>query len=138
MREDFALRDRAFETPLARRWRKEQEERTREEQEALETEHRRELEREALKLKAELAELRVDLAMRRMAWDAECAEHKRRSDLTWERFKTALMRGDFAPGNKANFNSDQPRDELGRWTAGGGRAVTPPTSKVWNSSRPGW
>ncbi len=29
----------------------------------------------------------------------------------------AFMRGDFA--RKANFNPDQPRDELGRWTDGG-------------------
>jgi hypothetical protein len=60
MRKDFALRDRAFETPLARRWRKEKEEREREEQERLEAEHQAEIEREALKIKAEIAELRYD------------------------------------------------------------------------------
>jgi hypothetical protein len=60
---NFALRDLAFETPLARRWRKEQEERAREEQEALEAEHQREIECEALKLKAELASLRFELVL---------------------------------------------------------------------------
>jgi ribosomal protein L29 len=63
MREDFALRDRAFETPLARRWREEKETREREQQAALEAEHQREIEHEALKLKAELASLRFELAM---------------------------------------------------------------------------
>src|SRR5947209_20101030 len=66
MREDFALRDRAFEPPLARRWRKEQEERAREEQDALEAKHQREREREALKLKAELASLRFELPMHQL------------------------------------------------------------------------
>jgi hypothetical protein len=61
MREDFAARDRAFETPLARRWRKEKEEREREEQERLEAEHQAEIEREALEIKAEIAELRYEL-----------------------------------------------------------------------------
>jgi len=61
MRKDFALRDRAFETPLARRWREEQEAREREEQERLEAEHQAEIEREALKIKAEIAELRYEL-----------------------------------------------------------------------------
>jgi hypothetical protein len=60
-RHDFMLRDRAFETPLARRLRKEQEAREREEQERLEAEHREEIEREALKLKAEVAALRFEL-----------------------------------------------------------------------------
>jgi hypothetical protein len=84
MRKDFALWDRAFETPFARRLRLEREERDREERE----------------------------------WETACAERKRRADIAWERFKAAFMRGDFAPGRKANFNPDQPRDELGRWTDG--------------------
>jgi len=63
LRHDFMLRDRAFETPLARRLRKEQEAREREEQEHLEAEHQAEIEREALKLKAELASLRFELVM---------------------------------------------------------------------------
>jgi hypothetical protein len=61
MRKDFALRDLAFETPMARRWREEQEAREREEQERLEAEHQAEIEREALKIKAEIAELRYEL-----------------------------------------------------------------------------
>jgi len=61
LRHDFMLRDLAFETPLARRLRKEQEAREREEQERLEAEHHREIEREALQLKAELAALRFEL-----------------------------------------------------------------------------
>jgi len=99
-RHDFMLRDRAFETPLGRRLREEKEEREREKQAALEAKHQAEIEREALKLKA---------------------------DLAWERFKAAFMRGDFAPSAKANFNPDQPRDELGRWTdAGIGHNQGPP------------
>lgn len=61
IRKDLALCDLAFETPLARRRRKEQEAREQEEREALEAKHRREIEREALDLKAELAALRVEL-----------------------------------------------------------------------------
>ena len=76
MRKDFALRDRAFETPMARRWREEQEQREREEQERLEAEHQAEIEREALSIKAEVAALRFELAMRRKKWEAECAERR--------------------------------------------------------------
>jgi len=54
MRKDFALPDLAFETPMARRWREQNEAREREEQVALEAEHQREIEREALKLKLSL------------------------------------------------------------------------------------
>jgi hypothetical protein len=120
MRKDFALRDRAFETPLARRWREE-----REEQERLEAEHQAEIAREALEIKAELAALRVELAMRRKAWEAECAERKLRADIAWERFKAAFMRGDFAPRRKANFNPNQARvaagnPDGGQWTSDGG------------------
>jgi len=92
MRKDFALRDRAFETPMARRWREEQEAREREEQERLEAEHQREIEREALEIKAELAALRVELALRRKKWEAECAERKLRADIAWERFMAAHAR----------------------------------------------
>jgi hypothetical protein len=60
-RHAFMLRDRAFETPLARRLRKEKEEREREEQERLEAAHQRDIEHEALKLKAELASLRFEV-----------------------------------------------------------------------------
>jgi len=80
-RHDFMLRDRAFETPLARRLRKEREEREREEQERLEAEHREEIEREALAMKAELASLRVELVWAELRWKAECAERKRRADI---------------------------------------------------------
>jgi len=48
-RHDFMVRDRAFETPLGRRLRKEQEEREQIERERLEREHRKEIERETLK-----------------------------------------------------------------------------------------
>ena len=63
MRKDLALRDLAFETPMARRWREQNEAREREEQAALEAEHQRQIEHEALKLKAELASLRFELVM---------------------------------------------------------------------------
>jgi hypothetical protein len=122
LRHDFMLRDRAFETPLARRLRKEQDAREQEEQERLEAEHREEIEREALAMKAELASLRVELVWAELRWKAECAERKRRADIAWERFKAAFMCGDFAPRQKANFNPDQPRDELGRWSDAGGAA----------------
>ena len=61
MRKDFALRDRAFETPMARRWREQNEAREWEEQERLEAEHQAEIERETLELKADLASLRFEL-----------------------------------------------------------------------------
>jgi hypothetical protein len=118
MRKQFALWDRAFETPGERRLRLRQEEREREEQERLEAEHRAEIEREALAIKAELTALRFEYAQQQRAWEAECAEHKRRADIAWDRFKAAFMRGDFAARQKANFNPDQPRDELGKWTDG--------------------
>ena len=101
MRKQFALWDRAFETPLERRLRKEQEEREHEEQEYL----------EAARLREKKAALE-----RERTWEAECAERKGSADIAWARFKAAFLRGDFAPGAKANFNPDQPRDELGRWT----------------------
>jgi hypothetical protein len=56
--------------------------------------------------------------MRRMAWEAKCAAHKRWADAAWKRVMAAFMRGDFAPRAKAGFNPDQPRDELGRWADG--------------------
>lgn len=61
MRKDMALCDRAFETPMARRWREENEAREREQQERLEAEHQARIEREVLKIKAEIAELRYEL-----------------------------------------------------------------------------
>jgi len=126
-RHDFMLRDRAFETPLARRMRKEQEAREREEQERLEAEHREEIEREALAMKAGLAPLRVELVWAELRWKAECVERKRRADIAWERFKATFMRGDFAPRGKANFNPDQPRmpagnPDGGQWADGGSGA----------------
>src|ERR1041384_640125 len=87
MRKEFMLRDRAFETPLARRLREENEAREREQQEAFA--------REVLAMKAELASLRAELIEAELRWKAECAERKRRADLAWERFTTAFMRGDF-------------------------------------------
>jgi len=123
-RHDFMLRDRAFETPLSRRLRKEREEREAEEQERLEAEHRFEIEREALAMKAELASLRVELVWAELRWKAECAGRKRKADIAWERFKAAFMRGDFAPRDKAKFNPSQPRvpagnPDGGQWTDGG-------------------
>jgi hypothetical protein len=61
MRKDFALCDLAFETTLARRLREQDEAREREQQAALDAEHQAEIEREALKIKAEIAELRLEL-----------------------------------------------------------------------------
>jgi len=108
MRKDFALRDLAFETPMARRWREQNEAREREEQERLQAE----IEREALAMKAELASLRVELVWAELRWKAECAERKRRADIAWERFKAAFMRGDFASRYKA-FDPNQPRVPAG-------------------------
>lgn len=48
----------------------------------------------------------TDLEYKRLVWKADCA---------FLRFMLAL---------KAGFNPDQPRDELGRWTSGGGVTVT--------------
>ncbi len=80
MRKQFALRDRAFETPGERRLRLEHEERER-----LDAEHRAEIEHEALEIKAELAALRLERAEQQRAWEAECAARKRKADLAWER-----------------------------------------------------
>ena len=112
MRKQFALWDRAFEHPSARRMRREQE--------RLDAEHRAEIEREALEIKAELAALRLKRAEQQRTWEAECAARKRKADLTRERLMAAFMRGDLA--RKANFDPDQPRDELGRWTEGGAQS----------------
>ena len=100
MRKDHALRDRAFETPLAKRLREENEDlRLREEKAGLEREQQDQ------------------------AWQAECAERKRRADVAWECFKLALLRGDFAPRRDTKFNPGQSRvpagdPEGGQWTSG--------------------
>src|SRR3954452_9585935 len=73
-RHDFMLRDRAFETPLARRLRKEQEEREQIEEERLEAEHQAEIERDVLSRKADRASLRFDLVWAERRWEAECAD----------------------------------------------------------------
>jgi len=117
-RKEFAKWERAFETPLARRLRKEAEERAQIEQERLQAE----VERDVLAIKAEFASLRVELARAELRWTAECAERKRQADLAWERFMAAFKRGDFR--RKANFNPDQPRDERGRWTTVGEQSDT--------------
>ena len=44
--------------------------------------------------------------MRRMAWEAKCAEHKRWADAAWKRVMAAFMRGDFAPRAKAGLQSE--------------------------------
>ncbi len=103
MRKQFALWDRAFEHPSARRLRAEQELQEHAEQIALER---------------KLAAIQQEYEARERAWEAECAARKRKADLAFDRLMAAFMRGDFA--RKANFNPDQPRDELGRWTDGEG------------------
>jgi hypothetical protein len=123
-RHDFMLRDRAFETALARRLRKEAEEREQIERARLEREHWEAIEREALKLKADLAALRLELVSAGLRWKAEVAERKRRADIAWERFIAAFKRGEFASHRKANFNPRQPRvpagnSDGGQWTSGG-------------------
>ncbi len=105
IRKDLALCDLAFETPLARRLREQNEACEREEEAA----HERK--------------------QREQEWEAECVERKYRADLAWERFKAAFMRGEFVPHRKANFNPDQPRDELGRW-ADGGQSAQDASDKV--------
>jgi hypothetical protein len=67
--------------------------------------------RELLELKAEFEELKADLARQRL-------EEKREAERSWQRF---VQRA------KAGFNPSQPRDELGRWSDGGGR----PDGRVW-------
>lgn len=119
MRKQFALWDRAFETPRMRRQRAEQELQERAEQIALER---------------KLAAIEQEFEARERAWEAECAARKRKADLAWERLMAAFMRGDFA--RKANFNPDQPRDELGRWTDtdGGGSGIN--DSRVISDATP--
>src|SRR4051794_25994644 len=116
------LRDCAFDTPLARRLRSEQEQREAEEQGRLEAEHQAKIEQEALDMKVELAALRFERVCEELRWKTECVERKRQADIAWERFIAAFLRGDFAR-HKANFNPDQPRDELGRWTSEGGASA---------------
>jgi hypothetical protein len=107
---EFAKWDRAFETPMTRRLRLEQEEREQIERARLDAE----IERDVLAMKAEFASVRAEFEQAELRWKAECAERKRKAGLAWERFIAAWKRGDFR--RKANFNPDQPRDELGRWT----------------------
>jgi len=90
-RREIAKRERAFEAPLARRLRKEQEEREQIERERLEAE----IEQEVLAMKAEVASLRAELIRDELRWKAECAEAKRKADIAWERFMAAWKRGDF-------------------------------------------
>ena len=71
MRKEFALLDRAFETPLAKRLREENETREREELERLEAKHQAEIEREALAIRADIAAPRVELM-----WLAICRSAK--------------------------------------------------------------
>lgn len=122
-RTEIAKWERAFETPLARRLRKQQEAREAEEQARPEAGQQEEIEREALAMKAELASMRLELVLAEFRWKAECAERKRQADLAWERFMAAFKRGDFR--RKANFNPDQPRDELGKWTDADGARSSP-------------
>ena len=133
-REDFAIRDRAFETPLARRLRKQQEERDRDEQERLEAEHQAEIEREALAMKTELASLRVELVWAELRWKASAPSASAR--------RTLPGSASWRPSCAATFakRPTSTRTSRAMSLAGGRmlvvRAVTPPTSKVWNSSRP--
>jgi hypothetical protein len=60
--------------------------------------------------------LRDKQVAREREWEAECAERKFRSNVAWLRFKLAFEQLRL----KAGFNPDQPRDELGRWSDGGG------------------
>jgi ribosomal protein L29 len=122
IRKDMALRDRAFETPMARRWREEKEQREREEQERLDAEQREQIEHEALELKAELAELRFELTMRRMAWEAKCAAHKRWADAAWKRVMAAFMRGDFARQKRTSTRTNRAYRRAIR-TAGNGAVM---------------
>jgi hypothetical protein len=132
-RHDFMLRDRAFEPPIARRLRRQAEEREQREWARLEWEQQEEFEREVLSLKADLASLRFELVMAELRWKAECAERKRKADIAWERFIVAFKRGDFAPRAKANFNPTQERVpagsgiESGRWVRVAASGKLPPT-----------
>jgi hypothetical protein len=130
-RREIAKWERAFETPLARRLRKQQEE----EQARLEAEQQEEIEREVLAMKAELASMRAELIRDELRWKAEVAERKRKADLAWERFIAAFKRGDFR--GKANFNPDQPRDELGRWTDAGGASADAGAEQDLQQQSPG-
>jgi hypothetical protein len=65
-------------------------------QEALAWEARQ---RALLEIRREVDEINRELAAKRAAWDAKCAERKRQSDLRWERFFAALKRGDIAGGS---------------------------------------
>jgi hypothetical protein len=90
---EVELYRRAFETPRMRAARK------------------REEEAEFERKRKEQAELE-----RERAWEEKCAALKLRSDLAWDRFMRVLRQ---YLSQKAGFNPDQPRDELGRWTDGG-------------------
>jgi hypothetical protein len=83
--------------------------------EAIERERLREEAIERERLREEQAALESELA-----WQARCAEHKRRADAAWDRFMAVLRQ---YLSQKAGFNPDQPRDELGRWTDNGGETV---------------
>jgi hypothetical protein len=61
-------------------------------------------------------EAALERKQREIEWDARDAALKRKADIAWERFTTALRA---LLSQKAGFNPDQPRDELGRWTDSG-------------------
>jgi hypothetical protein len=61
---------------------------------------------------------------------------QRRADIAWERFKAALMRGDFSPRNKANFKPSQPRVPAGNPDGGQWTGTGTPTQTVLSDEQP--
>ncbi len=70
-------------------------------------------------MRRELDELKRELAARRAARLREAEALRRKSDLAFERFLHTYKR--YAEQQKAGFNSDQPRDDHGKWTDAGER-----------------
>lgn len=65
---------------------------------------------------------------REQAWEAACAERKRKADLAWERFKTTLARYLAQQRLARKYSPDQPRvpagsSEGGQWTSGRGQGT---------------
>src|SRR4051794_4051553 len=76
------------------------------------------LQRELLEIRRGLDEVKLALATRRSAQQRELERLRRKSDLAWDHFIRTFKR--YAAQQKAGFNPDQPRDDLGKWTDAGG------------------
>src|SRR5262249_7781423 len=75
------------------------------------------LEQKLWAIRRDLAAIKAELAARRAARERAAEAAQIKCDIAWERFVQTYKR--YVEQQKAGFNPDQPRDELGRWTDAG-------------------